>query len=1186
MYLARVEMTGFKSFADKTIIEFDRGMTAVVGPNGSGKSNLSEAIRWVLGEQSAKSLRGNKMEDVIFNGSQGRKAVNVAKVTLILNNEDRYLDLDFSEISLTRSYHRSGESQYFINNEPCRLKDIVDLLLDSGLGKNSFSIISQGQVEQIFLNKAEERRLIFEEAAGVQKYQFRKQEAERKLIKSQDHLSRVRDIIYELERQLEPLAEQKEKALTYQAYKQELEKHEIALYTQQIQTSKANWDQEAQALATLSKEIDDSEQALRSGQDQLQSKKQSLQALTNHLDQQTEAYQAVIQGFERLQGQKNMLSQELSFRKSKQVDQGQQLDQSQEKLATLKQEQTALRDEKSQLDQRQRDLLAQIKSLTTHKERLSLSSERQLDQVRDVMIEAYQNKAAANNQVRVFQEQEQSLTWRIQQLQGHLAERQGQKASMIDKLNQVEQDLMERQIQQQQEQDRLKHEIQALENLQAKDQQIRQQIFDQERQMNQAKNRWEGLKQAQEEYVGYYAGVRTLMKEQLPGIHGPVAELIRVEEGYQTAIEIALGGAWQHLVVDSDQVARQAIDLLKQRRAGRATFLPIPNIKPRRMNGLDQERAQSAPGYLGLASEFVHYQTNYQSIIENLLGTVLVVKTLKQAQDLAKNLNHRAKIVTLEGDLLLPGGSLTGGKHKNNQQSLLQRQDDLELAKQAYQNSYQSLKATEALMAQVTEQVKTKQALLRQAQEQGQDSDKQVEALRYQLKQLQEEAKQWQENLVLDQDKLKEYRQDLLKLKENYQASQALLDQAEKDIQTYQAQMDQANLSEEEKQKELQTLDQALNQAQTDLAVVKVELEQAKLQDARLSQEITELQNLVDHYQAQKSQGQSSQEELEERLRQLEVKDREISQQQATMSASLTKLKARRQEEQVLISQLEDQVNQLQQQLQGHYQKQARYQAQVEKHQSFIDNYLTYLNQEYQLSFEAALERAQSMELADVSNDSVRKLKQKIERLGPVNLQAIEDFEEQNTRYQALVYQENDLLKAMDQLQTTMDEMDQEVIQRFAYTFEQINQQFQRTFRALFAGGQASLELTNPSDLLTTGVDILAQPPGKKKQNLALLSGGERALTAIALLFAILETRPVPFVVLDEVEAALDDANVYRYGEYIQNFTKQTQFIVITHRKGTMEHADVLYGVTMQQSGISKLASVKLSDRQMEEDSV
>ncbi|WP_419775007.1 chromosome segregation protein SMC [Ignavigranum ruoffiae] len=1186
MYLARVEMTGFKSFADKTIIEFDRGMTAVVGPNGSGKSNLSEAIRWVLGEQSAKSLRGNKMEDVIFNGSQGRKPVNIAKVTLVLNNEDHYLDLDFAEISLTRSYHRNGDSQYFINHEPCRLKDIVDLLLDSGLGKNSFSIISQGQVEQIFLNKAEERRLIFEEAAGVQKYQFRKQEAERKLLKSQDHLSRVRDIIFELEHQLEPLQKQKEKAITYQAYKEDLEKQEIALYTQQIQDSKQDWDQEAEALDLLNQEIEQVEAMIEGKQAELIQAKHQWQNTEKALDHETQTYQDLIQQFERLQGQKNMLTQELNFKESHQADQGQQALQAQEKLAGLGMEQEQVEKHLQQLEKKSVQLSQKIKQYQEREQALALSDQAAMEEVRGLIIEAYQKKATANNQLNVLADQQQRLIRQRQELQDRLEHSESQKADYQSRQEQIQEQIQQAQASQERLQANLAANIRKLEDLQNQEQRARQDLFDYERQMNRAKSQFENLKQSQEEYVGYYVGVRTLMKEAIPGIHGPVAELIRVEEQYQTAIEIALAAAGQNLVVESDHVARQAIDLLKQRRAGRATFLPLPNIKARYINPAMLEQAQNFPGYLGLASDFVQCQPIYQEIIANLLGTVMVVQDLKHAQDLAKLLQYRAKIVSLDGDLLFPGGSLTGGKYKNKQQSMLQRRHDIEAAQKDYQASQQALLTLEQENRERNQALKQQESLVQQAQADLQTTQQQRENLNYQLRQIIEAHKQWQQARQIDQNKLAQDNQDLVAVKVNYQQAQEQLKQAEAEIQDFQERLDQANLSEDEKQKELRLIEQAMNQLQTDQAVLKVEKNQAFERKNQINQEIEDLKARLGHYKDLADQHQISRQALTEKLKQVEAELSQTEQQQASISHSLVQLKAARTESQEAIDHIEDLLSHQQSKLQKAYQKQARYQAQIEKHQSFIDNYLTYLNQEYQLSFEAALKRAQALELDEVNFDTVRALKQQIEQLGPVNLQAIEDYDQLNERYQALTYQENDLLKAMEQLQTTMDEMDQEVIQRFAYTFEQINQQFQRTFRALFAGGQASLELTQPDDLLTTGVDILAQPPGKKKQNLALLSGGERALTAIALLFAILETRPVPFVVLDEVEAALDDANVYRYGEYIQNFTKQTQFIVITHRKGTMEHADVLYGVTMQQSGISKLASVKLSDRQIEGDSV
>lgn len=1178
MYLSRVEMTGFKSFADKTVIEFDQGMTAVVGPNGSGKSNLSEAIRWVLGEQSAKSLRGNKMEDVIFNGTLARKPVNIAKVTLVLNNEDRYLDLDFSEISISRSINRNGDSQYFINKEACRLKDIVDLLLDSGLGKNSFSIISQGQVEQIFLNKPEERRTIFEEAAGVQKYQYRKTEAERKLSRSQEHLSRVRDIIYELELQLGPLKDQRQKALEYQALKSDLERHEISLYTWQIQETKEAWDQDQADLEAGLKELDQLDGQEDLIQQKIQTSKQELQLLEDKIDANNQAYQAGIQELERLKGQDQLIRHEIKF---SQTSQEEKLAIHQDQLAKkdyLLETLSDLSDQASRQDQAKEALLRSIKQVEKDLQHLLGPSQADLEEIRSEMFDLYQARADYKNQVQLLQRNQEEKEAYQARLEDSIGDYQSQvelKQAKFDQLNQEYQALGQDGRKLFDQMTQAESQFKALQETLKQD---RTQVFQAERSLSQLVNQVEGLRQHQEDYVGYYPGVRAVMKEDLAGVHGPVADLIKVKESFETAIEIGLGSAWQHLVVDSDQVARQAIQLLKEKSAGRATFLPLSNIKPRYLSQEVFSLAQEARGYLGLGSDFVETNPAYQDIIANLLATTVVMENIQAAQTLARQAHFRLKIVTLDGDLILPGGSITGGKYRKQGQQVLQRQSQIEALEEEIKVKTQALREIETGFDSHQAQYQALELDLQELRTQVSQTEAEYRKLADQCQLAQLDLETSSKQALIDQDALKQVQIDLKDLEDQAGQAQQALEELVIKIEDKQNYLDQANLSQEERQGQIQTKEASLNQARTDLAVLKVEINQTTNRQAELQKDLDQLTQAIDLFHKESQQKDLDINQLRLDLADLEKEIGSLNDQNNHQLSNLNQFKQDRLNLNLTINNLDMDERKLQGQSQEVYQKVAKLEAQIEKHQTFIDNYLTYLNQEYALSFEAAQAKAQEVTSIQESQKLVRQIKQAIEKLGPINLQAIEDYQELDHRYQNLTDQEADLLSAMDQLQATMDDMDQEVIKRFGISFEMINQQFQKSFRRLFAGGQASLELTNPDDLLTTGIDIMAQPPGKKKQHLALLSGGERALTAIALLFAILETKPVPFVVLDEVEAALDEANVYRYGEYIQNFTRQTQFIVITHRKGTMEHADVLYGVTMQQSGISKLASVRLSE--------
>ena len=1184
MYLSRVEMTGFKSFADKTTIEFDQGMTAVVGPNGSGKSNLSEAIRWVLGEQSAKSLRGTKMEDVIFNGTQARKPVNIAKVTLILNNEDRYLDLDFSEISLTRSYNRSGESQYFINNENCRLKDIVDLLLDSGLGKNSFSIISQGQVEQIFLSKPEERRTIFEEAAGVQKYQYRKTEAERKLIKSQDHLSRVKDILHELKLQLDPLKIQKEKALEYQKLNSELQKHEISLYTYQIQTSKEEWDQAEQTLNQVNNQLKELKQELDINTQKLKSKKDKNLTIDQELEDLTRNYQQLIQEIERLRGNERVIQQETKFMQGSKEDRLKELESQKNLLEQLKLQEKQARDKSKEQENDKKHLKQIIQELEEEIQSLKSDNQEELELVRSELIDLYQKKASSSNQVQVLNQKLDVLGHRLNQykedyqgLSNHLSHKENRQIELANQLKEVERNHYNCRQKIEQFQKNMVQEDAFL-------QKLKEEIFVKEKSFHRLKNQLEGLCYHQEEYVGYYSGVKAVMNQKLSGVHGPVAELIKVSSQFQTAINIALGGSWQHIVVDSDQIANQAIQYLKKESAGRATFLPLTNIKPRYIANDLLNIAKMMPGYIELGHHLVSNKAMYDSILQNLLGNCLIVEGTKNAQAIAKKLGYRVKIVTLEGDLILPGGSITGGKQKHQESSVLLRKNQLEDLEVKVKLGQEDLEASEHHYQQNYIKMQEERRLYQELRQEFEKIDKKYQEITQEYKVAKEDVQASHISLSLLKNDIKETEEEITINQEELEKYLAEVKQSETTISSNQERISRANLSEEERHEKINHLVEDLNQNKTDYAVMNVELQQTKGNLAEIQEKMTAIDTYLTSFEVESQEKDKNIAQLEESLINLQADIHKKSDQEHDILKQMDSLKMERLNLSQEIKTLEEKINQEQDSIQDLYRSSAQLEAQIEKHQAFIDNYLNYINQEYQLSYEAALLEAKEIDSIQDTQKIVKTLKTQIDSLGPINLQAIEDYNQLEERYTIISEQEFDLLQAMDQLQETMDEMDHEVIKRFGVTFEMINQQFQRTFRRLFDGGNASLELTQPDDLLTTGIDILAQPPGKKKQNLALLSGGERALTAIALLFAILETKPVPFVVLDEVEAALDDANVYRYGQYIQTFTKQTQFIVITHRKGTMEHADVLYGVTMQESGVSKLASVRLSDTDPKED--
>lgn len=1180
MYLARVEMTGFKSFADKTVIEFDQGLTAVVGPNGSGKSNLSEAIRWVLGEQSAKSLRGSKMEDVIFNGTQDRKAVNLAKVTLVLNNEDRYLDYDFSEISITRSYNRNGESSYYINNEAVRLKDIVDLLMDSGLGKNSFAMISQGKVESIFLSKPEERRAIFEEAAGVQKYQYRKQEAERKLNKSKDHLSRVRDIIHELSGQLKPLKRQRDKALSYQDLSGQLADLEVSYAAYKIESDRDKWAKAKDSLSEVQSQIEGTNQALQDKTKRHSDFQVTYDQVLSKIDEETEKIHELAQSLEQRKGQKLMKEQELAYSQSSAKDRQTYY---QEQLVDLENHKQKLGQIESKVASLKIDIQdRQDQLVSKEKERLIYQgmTEEAIETLRNDLIADYQAEAKAKNQGHNLESQIQQAQAKIEQIKRQLTTDQPNTSGPQADLRRARAELSDLNQAENKAQEDLAHAIQAWRQHQEKKEQLQRQVFDSDRSINQAKARLQSLIQMQDQYEGYYNGVKAVMtaSDRLKGIVGPVADLIQVAPQYQTAIDTALGASLQHVVVDSDQAAKEAISFLKAHRAGRATFLPLPHMKGRYLSADQLTKAQNAPGFVAIASQLVQVQAAYNILNDQLLGNTIVMDQVDQAQQLAKTLKHQVKLVTLDGEVLMPGGSITGGRQKHQTSSMLSRQTEINLLQSqvhemeeqrvGLQNQWDQLQQAETKLQQVGEE----------AREGLQALQVQLQSAKSHLQLLERQAQVAQQNQDLLSAEIQQLETTIEKGQKDLASNQAMLDQLAQQILEGNRILEQAQADQSQRQTNLQALEEVISQLKTQLALDRQQLKQEKASYLMTQEAIDRLQEAVDNFEYHQT---ATSESIADLTQSIEILKTSIERDSQTLSQErhhLELLKDQRQQTQDMMRQIESENQTLQDHLKHYFQEEAKLQSLVERLAESIDSQLEYLASTYQLTFEAAQANAKTIDNLAAVGQEVNRLKKQIEALGPINIEAIEAYEELDQRYGHLVEQETDLLEAMALLQTTMDEMDAEVIKRFSESFTAINHQFQKTFKSLFGGGQAALELTDPANLLTTGVDIIAQPPGKRKQNLALLSGGERAFTAIALLFAILETKPVPFCILDEVEAALDDANVWRYGEYLHHFTQSTQFIVITHRKGTMEHADVLYGVTMEKSGVSKLASVRLSE--------
>ncbi|MBO0429824.1 chromosome segregation protein SMC [Vagococcus fluvialis] len=1186
MYLKRIEIAGFKSFADRTVIEFNQGLTAVVGPNGSGKSNITEAVRWVLGEQSAKNLRGGTMPDVIFAGSSSRPALNIAEVTLVLDNEERFLPIDFSEVSVTRRLTRSGDSDFFINKQSCRLKDIVNLFMDSGLGKESFSIISQGKVESIFNSKPEDRRGIFEEAAGVLKYKTRKKEAEKRLFETEDNLNRVQDIIYELESQLEPLKEQSDVATKYLLYKEQLTAVDVSVTVQKIEQYKETWNEKEFALNKILVEINAKRESLLVEEEKLKELKESREILEKEIDSKQSELLSVTTGFEKLEGQKQLLEE-----KKRHSDQNKET--YEENLASLaakeiavKNEIDTLKEEEASLTVTKKELLVEVEELKAEVQRFSKSTKEQLEDLRSDYVDVMQQQTNINNDLKYLEKQHQQELMRNEKDVNTyeillLEEKETQKnydttKKALEKQSLTVQELLTN----------FKEVHSEVNELKAKVSTNERQMYEALKILQQAQAKEKSLQDLKANYAGFYQGVRAVLKDKdsLGGIVGAVAELVTVPKEVSLAIETALGASAQHIITEDETSARKAISYLKQKRVGRATFLPLTTIKPRALNQSIKAKVMSHSGFIGIANELVTYDTKISKIIENILGLTIIAKDLQTANELAKLINFQYRVVSLEGDVMNPGGSMTGGANKSGQNNQLFSQG-------------QDLKELEVQVARMTRLYETKESEVKALKQELQLKESQLEEVRHEgevarLKEqtLTNDLEKYEQKVTRQEKERRAFeyeKRELQRFLEDYKEEKEQLLEAQEKLATKKLELDklmkETSELEEETTQQKEISQNKLNQKQAELAVITEKSSHLNLRIKEREFEFEELttnkENL--HFQLNSessehlSHGEVSQRIEEEMVRLKLAKE--------NLSDTLENLKKQREALYQQISVGDDKIVEQNQLIQEQMDQKTAVEVAKNSANIALDRSLMYLQEEYGLTFEAGKLNYEPVEDFEAGKEKIKVLKSEIQQLGVVNVSAIEQYKEVKERHTFLVSQQEDLILAKDELFETMNEMDELVIKKFHDVFCDIREEFRKVFPNMFGGGHADLILTDPTDLLHTGIDIIAQPPGKKLQNLSLLSGGERALTAIALLFAIIQARPVPFCILDEVEAALDDANVARYGNYLRHFGEDTQFIVITHRKGTMESANMLYGVTMQESGVSKIVSVHLEELENQE---
>ncbi len=1186
MRLKNIEMQGFKSFADKIYLDFNPGITAIVGPNGAGKSNISDAIRWVMGEQSIKSLRGSKMEDVIFAGTEARKALGFAEVTLTLDNSDHYFSLDFPEITVTRRVYRSGEGEYYINKTLCRLKDIHELFMDTGLGRDGYSIIGQGKIDSILSTKSEDRRQIFEEAAGISKYKYRKIEAERKLLQTTDNLTRVQDILAELERQLGPLERQSEKARRYLLLRDEMRGLDIAVSVINAEKAKKELAELNQNIQLLNGQISEIKKDLDETDAEISAMYDKVKEYDEKMDACREADKTTVESINDDKNQVNLLTNDITHNEQEIL----RLD---EEISAGKMQLTKIDELLSEHGLVLESLKAKSQGTNQTLEELTQESQKagqiaweknhRLEFLRMELIELTAKENAFMAGIDNLKVLADSFSERKTVIESELSGKTEDKAELLAlfEKNQKSLESATENI------EKLKKEIvdfeEEIHNIVSEQQKAIEERNQQQLLLGQKQSRQSMLRDMEKEFEGYAKGVKGVMTAYQDGkisgakIYGPLAQLIKTDAKYIVAIETALGAVNQNIVTEKEEDAKEAIQYLKKNHLGRATFLPIRAIRPKKFQDAPKK---DNPGFIAIASDLVKCEEKYKDIVCNFLGSTVICDHMDHAIAMAKKAEHKFKIVTLDGDVIQAGGAMTGGSALKTTGSL-SRTGEIE----KLENEIKDIKKAIAEQSEKQKKLAEKEDVAKKKLDDTKRSfqDAQTDFVRLDAElQLQGELL---ETFTVGFEKLQSELNGVLgRIKEIYQE----IEDKQKEIQSgkerYLILEKELGLLQVEYDELAGKNDKLLSQL-TELNIDRnTVLKEMELQNDRISRLNTEKsQNAIaitvksERIQEIRKEIEEKQAEMERLMKGAQEKEEALGQYQKDLE-NLAKekldLETNLRSKQASIKDVQEQVFQLSQQ-------QTKMEGRAERFEAEIEGIVERLLEEYELPYSeaAAMKPEEDFDYKDASQ-KIKTLREQIRALGNINIDAIEEYKNVKERFDFLTVQTTDLGKAKKELESVIDEMLQIMQSRFAEQFAIINQNFNRVFASLFGGGRASLSLADPDNVLESGIEIEAQPPGKKLQNLSLLSGGEKAFTAIALLFSILEVRPTPFCILDEIEAALDDVNVYRFADYLKHYSDKTQFIVVTHRRGTMESANILYGVTMQERGISKLLSLDIDEIQ------
>ena len=1186
MYLKSIEIHGFKSFANKIVFQFHNGITGIVGPNGSGKSNVADAVRWVLGEQRIKQLRGASMQDVIFSGTELRKPLGYAYVAITLDNSDHQLAIDYNEVTVARRIYRSGESEYLLNGTPCRLKDVNELFYDTGIGKEGYSIIGQGQIDKILSGKPEERRELFDEAAGIVKFKRRKLAAQKKLEDEQQNLVRVNDILSELEKQIGPLEKQSETAKIYLKKKEELKTLDVNMFLlenqrlqEQLKDAQEKYDIASEDLENTSKQYENIKEEYEKIEGQITLLDETIEKNRSALTDTS-----MLRG--KLEGEINVLKEQIHSARNNEEHLKQRREAVLNEIAAKNQDKEGILSDKGQIDEQVAEIEKkrdEAKAALTAVQSCIEELNNQIEGGKNAIIEALNARATIKSKLGRYDTMTEQVNIRKAELTSRILRMKSDEAQQEETLKALNDEF-----------EKINEEIRTLNDaVESKEEKLtllRETLADKDKKLrdtqvsyHQEKSRLEALSNLTERYEGYGGSVKKVMerKEQEKGIVGVVADIIKVDKKYETAIETALGGNIQNIVTDDEETAKRMIGYLKQTKAGRATFLPLTSIThPQEFKNPESLKEK---GVLGMADELVHVDEKYRNVAKAMLGRIVVVDQVDNAVRIARKFDYGIRMVTLEGELLVPGGAISGGAFKNNSNLLGRRRE------------------MEEMEASVKKYLKEVDTLLQEIED--------TKAERNKLRLSLEEDKASLQKKFIEQNTA---RLNVIKAKERKEEASESSLELKNEEREIESQIQEIRLSKEEISRELQDSETLEKQTEGKIKECQVLLDEKRSEESEnlagvnaLEVEVEKMlqqqgfhQQNVDRINTELERSKSELSEIEEGLlgntKDIEQKENNIRQIEETIQASHTSQNDTEKQLQEDITKKEElsakQKNffkdreALSEKMAGLDKEVYRLNAQREKLQDMTESQINYMWDEYEITLsDAAGMRNEELNDLPAMKRDISTLKDQIKKLGDVNVNAIEDYKNLMERYSFLKTQHDDLIEAEKTLEGIITELDTAMRKQFHEKFGEISREFDKVFKEMFGGGEGTLELMEDEDILEAGIRIIAQPPGKKLQNMMQLSGGEKALTAIALLFAIQNLKPSPFCLLDEIEAALDESNVSRFAKYLHKLTRHTQFIVITHRRGTMEQVDRLYGITMQEKGVSTLVSVNLIDKELDD---